>query len=183
MSYWWSQITRKPDAKQSQEFWFVAGDNVFFTYATNHVIINAGAVSNSASPLTLTGDATGTGTNTVVVTVTNLQQVLITNKVHWTNSVSLTNSQFQTVNMTIKEGDFETNAAFAFLGLTERSHTNYQSVVITVHNTTGSAVAITAPPNTYTNGVLPYLVTNISKVLIEYHPEFHYTNMLVYPLF
>lgn len=40
-SYWWSQLQRKPDAKQSQEFWFVPGQGIFFTYQTNHVIINA----------------------------------------------------------------------------------------------------------------------------------------------
>ena len=40
-SYWWSQLVKKPDAKQSQEFWFVPGANVTFSYATNHVIINS----------------------------------------------------------------------------------------------------------------------------------------------
>lgn len=121
---------------------------------------------------------TGPGSSTAFVT-----SALLTNKVHWTNVVSLTNSQFQTVNMSIKEGDFQTNAAFAFLGLTAKSTTNYQSSVITVYNTTASAVAITAPANVHTNGVLPYNVTNISKVLIEYHPLYNYTNMLVFPVY
>lgn len=40
-SYWWSQMVKKPDAKQSQEFFFVPGQGVFFTYQTNRVIINA----------------------------------------------------------------------------------------------------------------------------------------------
>ena len=41
-SYWWSQMQVKPDAQQSQAFWFVPGQGVYFTYQTNHVIINAG---------------------------------------------------------------------------------------------------------------------------------------------
>jgi hypothetical protein len=216
-SYWWQQLQRKPDAKQSQEFFFVPGANVTFSYASNHVIINAsggggggpwdalGAAKASTNgfpwgvlyypatgnpsgfltanqTITLSGDATGSGATAITVTVTNLHQGLITNKVHWTNVVSLTNSQFQTVDMTIKEGDFQTNAAFAFLGIINKSATNYQSVVVTVFNTTASVVGIGAPPNTHTNGVLAYNVTNISKVLIEWHPLYQYTNMLVYPL-
>ena len=49
VSYWLSQLQRKPDAQQSQEFWFVPGQGVFFTYATNHVIINAGAGAGFAA--------------------------------------------------------------------------------------------------------------------------------------
>jgi hypothetical protein len=49
VSYWWSQLQRKPDAKQSQEFWFVPGQGIFFTYETNHVIINSGATSGFAA--------------------------------------------------------------------------------------------------------------------------------------
>lgn len=41
-SYWWSQMIVKPDAKQSQEFFFVPGTNMVFTYATNRVILNSG---------------------------------------------------------------------------------------------------------------------------------------------
>jgi hypothetical protein len=126
---------------------------------------------------------TGNATNDLNTTlVARIATALVTNKVYWTNVVSLTNSQFQTVNMSIKEGDFETNAAFAFLGLTGKSTTNYQSAVITVHNTTGSAVGIVAPPNTTTNGTLPYLVTNYSMVLLTYHPVYNWTNMLVFPI-
>jgi hypothetical protein len=40
-SYWWQQLQRKPDAAQSQAFWFVPGQGIFFTYQTNRVIINA----------------------------------------------------------------------------------------------------------------------------------------------
>ena len=239
VSFWWSEMLRKPDAAQSQAFWFVPGANVTFSYATNHVIISssgggggpwdplgaahdatnsfpwlvlsdpAGAGTTAANwatngfpwgvlyypmvgnpsgfltanqTITLSGDANGSGTTAITVTVTNVHQGLLTNHIYWTNVVSLTNSQFQKVDMEIKEGDFETNAAFAFLGIINKSATNYQSVVVTVFNTTASAVAITAPPNTHTNGVLPYLVTNITKVLVEYHPLYGYTNLLCYPL-
>lgn len=154
-----------------------AGTNAAVGLVTNYFTTNLNPT------ITLSGDATGNGSNSIVVTVTNLQQALITNKVYWTNVVSLTNPQSQTVDMNIKEGDFQTSAAFAFLGITHKSTSNYQSVVVTVFNPTASAVPITAPPNTYTNGVMPYNVTNISKVLIEYHPLYNYTNMLVYPLF
>jgi hypothetical protein len=215
-SYWWQQLQRKPDAAQSQAFWFVPGANVTFSYQTNRVIISSsgggggpwdplGAAHDATNgflwgvlyypatgnpsgfltanqTITLSGDATGSGTTALTVTVTNLQQGLITNHVYWTNVVSLTNSQFQTVDMTIKEGDFQTNAAFAFLGIINKSATNYQSVVVTVFNTTASVVPITAPPNTHTNGFLPYNVTNITKVLVEYHPRYGYTNLICYPL-
>jgi hypothetical protein len=128
----------------------------------------------------------GTSISSAVTNATSAVYVtnpLLTNQVYWTNVVSTTNSQFQTVDMNIKEGDFQTNAAFAFLGIINKSASNYQSVVVTVFNSTGIAFPITAPPNTHTNGFLPNIVTNISKVLIEYHPLYNWTNMLVYPLF
>lgn len=58
-SYWFSQLQRKPDAKQSQEFWFVPGQNMFFTYATNRVILNsAGGGGGPWDPLGAAHDAT-----------------------------------------------------------------------------------------------------------------------------
>lgn len=45
ISYWWSQELKKPDAKQSQEFFFIPGLGVYFTYTNNRVVINA---SNTA---------------------------------------------------------------------------------------------------------------------------------------
>lgn len=160
---------------------FLIGTNaVSGTNDASHTFFS-GSVSGN-QPVTLTGDATGSGTGSIAVTVTNLQQGLITNKVHWTNVVSLTNSQFQKVDMQIKEGDFETNAGFAFLGIINKSTTNYQSAVIYVHNTTGSVVPITAPVNVFTNGFNSYTVTNYSVVLFTYHPLFNWTNMLVFPM-
>lgn len=160
---------------------FLIGTNaVSGTNDASHTFFS-GSVSGN-QPVTLSGDATGSGTGSIVVTVTNLQQAIITNHVYWTNVVSLTNSQFQKINLSVKEGDFETNAGFAFLGVTGKSTTNYQSSVVYVHNTTGSVVPITAPPNTFTNGFNSYTVTNYSVVLLTYHPLFNWTNMIVMPL-
>ena len=103
--------------------------------------------------------------------------------VNWTNVYSLTNSGSQTVDMQLKEADFQTNATFAFLGIRNKSTTNYQSIVRTVYNSGGATIAILAPPNTFTNGTLPYLCTNggYSKVLLSYHPTYNYTSMYVFP--
>ena len=139
--------------------------------ADSHIAIPGFQGGGGAATITLTGDATGSGSGTIAVTVTNLQQAIVTNHVYWTNVVALTNSQFQTVDMEIKEGDFQTNTSFAFLGITHKSTTNYQSAVITVTNSTGTAIAILAPPNTHTNGTLPYNCTNVSKVLVELQPK------------
>jgi len=147
---------------------FIDGTNIHFsgTYSGQTVTIKADFTGTNAGPQGISGTNGVNGTSG-----TNA------------NVVSLTNNQFKTVDMTIKEGDFRTNAAFSFLGIINKSTSNYQSVVITVTNSSGAAVSITAPTGTHTNGTLPYNVTNVSKVLIEYHPVFNYTNMLVYPLF
>ena len=154
------------------------------TYATgvsNLVLTTSNTASNAVLAY-----ATGVSNNVVATSNANyalITATLLTNRIYYTNVVCLTNPATKTVNMTLGQCDFQTNAAFTFTGLTGKSLTNYQSVVITVYNSTGTAIAITAPPNCYTNGVLPYNCTNISKVLIEYHPLYNYTNMLVNPLF
>lgn len=71
ITYWWSQMLKKPDAKQSQEFFFVPGTNIYFTYATNRVIIN------------------GSGTNVVIATSTNsLYSLYATNWIGSTNALT-----------------------------------------------------------------------------------------------
>jgi hypothetical protein len=143
----------------------------------------AGAAATAAQAATngwpwLAGYAPTTGAVAFVTTA------MLTNKIPWTNVLSLTNSQSQTVDMNLREADFETNQGFTFLGLINKSSTNYQSIVVTVRNNGTTNIPISAPPNTTTNGTLPYVATNsgISKVLIEYHPRYNYTNMLVFPL-
>lgn len=49
MSYWWGQMVKKPDAKTSQEFFFLAGTNVTFTYTNNRVIINGSPGTNAVT--------------------------------------------------------------------------------------------------------------------------------------
>lgn len=66
-SYWWQQMQRKPDAAQSQAFWFVPGANVTFTYATNHVIINSSGGGGGSNTF-----AVAAGTNVTVNTNGNL---------------------------------------------------------------------------------------------------------------
>ena len=104
----------------------------------------------ATTSLTL-AETPGAASSTIAVTVTNLHQAIVTNHIFFTNVVSLTNSQFQKVDLQIKEGDFQTNAGFAFLGVINKSTTNYQSAVINVFNTLGTPVAITAPANVFTN--------------------------------
>lgn len=55
-SYWFQQFQRKQDAQLAQEFFFVPGVGVTFTYATNRVIINA--VGGGGGALQLNGDVT-----------------------------------------------------------------------------------------------------------------------------
>jgi hypothetical protein len=48
VSYWWSQMLKKPDAAQSQAFFFLPGTNINFTYTNNRVVINStGGGTNS----------------------------------------------------------------------------------------------------------------------------------------
>lgn len=71
ITYWWSQMLKKPDAKQSQEYFFVPGTNIYFTYATNRVIIN------------------GSGTNVTIATSTNsLYALYATNWIGSTNALT-----------------------------------------------------------------------------------------------
>ncbi len=54
-SYWWSQMLVKPDAQQSQQFWFYAGSGIYFTYASNMVGIN----STGGGPVNVTNYEAG----------------------------------------------------------------------------------------------------------------------------
>ena len=163
---------------------FDNGTNIHFSGVSVGQTVKVRADLDTSLTNVLTGDATGSGNPTIAVTVTNLQQAIITNHVYWTNTVDLTNSQGVAVDLNLREADYQASGVVTFTGLTHKSTTNYQSVVITVYNT-GATGGILAPPNCHTNGLLPYVVTNggISKVLFEYHPLYNYTNMLVYPLF
>lgn len=62
-SYWFSQLQVKPDAQQAQEFWFLPGTNVTFTYANNRVYLNSGGgtISLLSSNNTWTGNNNFTG--------------------------------------------------------------------------------------------------------------------------
>lgn len=41
ISYWWNQMLVKPDARQSQEFFFIPGTGMVFTYTNNLVVLNS----------------------------------------------------------------------------------------------------------------------------------------------
>jgi hypothetical protein len=62
-SYWFSQLQVKPDAKQAQEFWFLPGTGMTFTYANNHVYLNSvgGTISLLSSNNVWTGNNNFTG--------------------------------------------------------------------------------------------------------------------------
>lgn len=60
-SYWFQQLQTKPDAQQAQQFWFVPGVGVVFTYKTNHVIINANS-TNGFVDASVTNGLVGFGT-------------------------------------------------------------------------------------------------------------------------
>jgi hypothetical protein len=134
-SYWWTQLQRKPDAAQSQAFWFVPGQNVFFTYATNHVIINA------------TG---GGGTTNVVAVAAGNFIVVTTNGSLYTVGLSpaITNLIFAVSN--------NVNSAVAYTtGVSN-------NVVAAVAYTTGVSNAMMVASNalwSYTTGVSNSLIT------------------------
>jgi hypothetical protein len=49
VSYWFSQWQKKGDAADVQAFFMWPGTNITFTYASNHVIINGAAGTNTAT--------------------------------------------------------------------------------------------------------------------------------------
>lgn len=77
-------------------------------------------------------------------------------------------------------GDFSTNAAFTFLSPVNVSTTNYQTCVLMVTNTTGSAVLATAPANCHSEGVM--YVTNVSTYTFFNNPG-KWTNCIGFPLY
>lgn len=83
VSYWFSQWQKKPDAQTAQEFFMVPGAGVTFTYATNHVIINANGTNFVISTNALyAGTATNwLGSNALYVLLSGM----ITNYVPGTN--------------------------------------------------------------------------------------------------
>lgn len=113
VSYWFSQWQKKPDAKTAQEFFMVPGQNVNFTYASNHVIINASGILTNINtvyasnvlnapwqygcanltqwcllnPLTYTNGLGSTGTNAFSTNALYVLTPILTNQVYCTNLI------------------------------------------------------------------------------------------------
>lgn len=87
-SYWWSQMLVKPDARTSQEFFFVPGTNMVFTYATNHVILNAGGGGGGGTTNNYYYTNNNYYTNTTYITNNTVGLSITQNVVLWS---SLTN--------------------------------------------------------------------------------------------
>jgi hypothetical protein len=99
-----------------------------------------------------------------------------------TNMLNNTNAQLQTINfknVAYNEGDFQTNAAFAWLGFTGISSTQYQTAVVWLTNNSGSLFAFTAPANCHTLGTLN--VTNLTECVFKCSAG-RWTNLLALPL-
>jgi hypothetical protein len=153
--------------------------------ATSNLTVTAGMLGWPTNTPMLIHDPyrqadTNTLTDSFTVTVTTNQTTLYV--ISLASLGASTNAQTTTVDMRIKRGDLQTTGVLTFAGIKNKSATDYQTAVIHVFNTGGTASGIVAPPNTYTNGTLPYLVTNYSVVNITYHPLYGWTNMLVIPI-
>lgn len=68
-SYWFSGFQTKPDAKQAQEYFFLEGTNILFTYTNNRVVINStgggggGTNAGPQGPVGPTGPVGPSGAN------------------------------------------------------------------------------------------------------------------------
>jgi hypothetical protein len=91
----------------------------------------------------------------------------------------LTNAATTAVDFNVPYSELITNAAFAFLAPSNVGTIEYQTCVIMVTNSTGSAVAITAPANVHTTGTMN--VTNLS-ICSFFNCAGRWTNMICLPV-
>lgn len=111
MSYWWSQMVKKPDAEQSADYFMLPGTNITFTIVNNHVVISSSGGGGTNSPSVITNIAsqfyvlkTGdTMTGQLVITNGNA----FGNIVLWADSVS--EISFRLTNGYIGNLTYETN--------------------------------------------------------------------------
>lgn len=144
----------------------ISGSNATFT----------GTVSASAISAT-TGNA-----GTLVVTNPPYLDLRFSTNLNANTTFYPSNSTSLSLNMLLKETDFQTNAAFAFTGFANLSATNYQHKVVHVFYTgfgQSSGVAITWPANTHVQGT-SYL-TNQTDIAVDYNPLIPITNVLCLP--
>lgn len=136
VSYWFSQWQKKGNAQDAQEFFMWPGTNIYFSYASNHVIIN------------------GTGTNVVIATATNaLYAQYATNWLGSTNAsnafwLTLTNAIYNATNGFVAGG--QTNIyATNLIGLLEGTNVTFTT------NASGYLSINSAGGGGFTNPVTP----------------------------
>jgi hypothetical protein len=88
ISYWFQGFQTQPDAQLAQQYFFVPGQGIYFTYATNHVIINSsgGGTTNYYTTNYYT-------TNVYVITTNNFN---ITTNNYTTNLYTITTNTYTT---------------------------------------------------------------------------------------
>lgn len=124
-------MVKKPDAKQSQEFFFLSGTNITFTYTNNRVIINGSPGTNmvtSATNAVYSAFATNWyGSNVIQTQITAVSNQLVTTS----NSL---------------QGQINASAGVCLTNLDTRGWTNYTGIygngvgltnvdAFTLHNT------------------------------------------------
>lgn len=80
-----------------------------------------------------------------------------------------TNNQTVAVDLTIPYGDLNVTDTFAFTGVKNKASTNYQTAVVIVHSTLGSATNFTIPANVHAQGSL--WITNDTVCTWFYNPN------------
>ena len=143
---------------------FVGGQyptNTVDDYTTNGVVITGN--------YSLTGTLSGNGSGLTNIPALGMNPIL-------------TNALSTVVNLGGLRGNFQTNAAFTWLGFTNKSAVAYQSVTIRVFNSTGAGILMTMPANVNVVGSGSLYVTNYSDVLFDYDPSIPQTNVYVAPI-
>jgi hypothetical protein len=143
----------------------------------------AGAITNNQGDVAL-GNLTVHGTLTASGSALLAGDQTFTGQATFTQPMSVTGTNSVTQNISFKslsyvEGDFATNANFAWLGFSGTLSSTYQTAVVWLTNSSGSPISFTVPAGTHTLGTLN--CTNATELVFRCHAN-RWTNLLSLPL-
>jgi len=143
----------------TRSFFFFIGTNLV-SGATDASHITTQSPSATTGNAYLVANQTFTGVNTFTQPIVGQTSL--------TNAIVYTNSMLQTINfgnVSYVEGNFSTNAAFAWLGFIGIDATKYQTAVVWVTNSSGSPITVSMPANCHFRGETS--VTNVGEFVFK----------------
>jgi hypothetical protein len=130
ISYWFQGFQTQPDAQLAQQYFFVPGQGIYFTYATNHVIINSSGGGGTTNYYTTNYYTT----NVYVITTNNFN---ITTNNYTTNLYTITTNTYTTNIYSVLQTNIYATNLIGLAAGTNILFTTNASGVLSINATSG----------------------------------------------